>query len=112
MDDSRYIIKLTKWFAIYDTKRFVAILKASNIDEAWNKTLTKWRFVKLGYKAIGESDTCGLCNLYHKDACVDCPIYKYTGYMHCISTPIDFYENGDDIDSVIKFLYMVRNASK
>lgn len=79
-----------------------SVQPASSLDEAWEKTLEKWQFIKHAHKKFGQlnrtngAETCGLCNLYlkygpHEYNCNGCPIKKVTGVNYCGSTPYDEY---------------------
>lgn len=107
-----------KWFKLCDKDMFIYPYKrATNIDEAWQKTMSKWRYIAKGYKALGSVETCGLCDLYNNtrsgdNYCLDCPIYKVTGHTLCDGTPIntlsDDYE--EKVKAIIRFLTNIREG--
>jgi len=77
-----------------------------SLDEAWEITLGKWRYLCDYYKshpggpviADGGTSTCGLCMWDYLDStlgvrCDACPILHYTGGRGCLRTPYGKYHN-------------------
>ena len=55
---------------------------------AWGKKLAQvrnglWREVKFG------TSSCPLCQIYYRDACEGCPVYRDTGERYCKGSPYD-----------------------
>lgn len=76
-----------KWFeqdVRYGGKICIDRDEVFTLDDAFNKSIEKYELITMGYDIpINSKVTCGLCNLYHKNECVGCPIYQETGERYC-----------------------------
>lgn len=87
------------------------------VKQGFAISLRKWR-IMLEHSKRGESmeaggtKTCGLCMLFVKDACAECPVKMASGQRYCNGTPNEDYANTIDgspeevaaIKAEIKFL--------
>lgn len=55
-----------------------------NLKEAFEKSIEKWELIAGGGISFSScTDSCGLCNLYRSEDCVNCPIFKETKRAGC-----------------------------
>lgn len=73
--------------------------------DALEASIRKWEFIVAWlkehpgqYLSDGSATTCALCRLYLDDNCLNCPVFKKTGFKWCRGTPYHDYESGDDLD--------------
>ena len=84
-------MKKNKWFKrIPKSKYFESIKASENLEQAWEKTILKWELIVQGFQIYRgqQTITCGLCDLYYKKECWDCPISEKIGLPSCLDTPI------------------------
>lgn len=91
--------------------------EADIIAAAWRKTMSKWELIIKGLEIAeeegattasiydGGQSSCGLCDLYWKSGCEECPIALDVGRRQCRGTPIEYLEQcgeyGRDIESLL-----------
>ncbi len=95
-----------KWFRIH----CYSVRNAKNLDEAWDKTLEKWRLKEKGliHSQYSHFDTCGLCDLYFGlYNCIDCPIDEVTE-DGCRSDDVPL----NDPAEMIKYLSKIKKESE
>jgi len=94
---------LSKWFEEIgiDSDNQIIVPKylfpkksAITLEEAWEKTFSKWYLIAKSNECIEPDsvDTCGLCNLFlvqGDDCCINCPIYYFYGHKHCSYSVFD-----------------------
>ncbi len=107
----------TGWFEIDEKeKSFKSIKLASSIEEAWEKTFEKWEWMVKGYNPEQSVSSCGLCNLFHRVNCEDCPVFSFTRIRCCFGTPHERWEKDRKNISFMKeeltFLRKVKEGIK
>jgi hypothetical protein len=77
-----------EWFKIRG-KVIYSRRSTTNLKDAWEKTLLKWSLISEGHRDGSSGSTCGLCNLFLSQACVECPVSQITKQFSCEGTPYD-----------------------
>lgn len=118
------VVKKGKWNELICTgDKYVirACSKATNLEQAWEKTLEKWELTIYSHEKFNRLDgqgachTCGLCDLYYKQQCKGCPIEQHTGESTCEGTPYDDYGRNHNLRNAkreYEFLLDVREQSE
>ena len=66
--------------------------KICTIEQAWDVSIAKWHELQREPVIDGGIRSCGLCMLYFRDDCDECPIRGYTGQVVCEGTPYEEWE--------------------
>jgi len=108
MVDVWELSEVNKWF-FRDTNKdwlFNSNKTAKSIEDAWEKTFTKWLLIAAGYNVVEPAKTCGLCNYY--GYCNKCPVGKDTGNSLCEGSPYDAFLNDDPLSVLAEIIYLCR----
>ena len=115
----------TIWFFITRTGILQSKKTATTLKDAWKKSIKKWTILSNPPKElryINHIHTCGLCNLYLDQDCIECPIRKKTGNKYCHGPLDDYFEirnliptslhsepAKDAAKAVLKYLQQLKN---